>query len=158
MLRSSYIIAALVVLLLAITTATLAFAQPAESVIARTSMWFEVWTIVQPLVALFISIVGPVLITWIAGRLIMLLKVTDDAKKLEIEQRLRDALHQSASNAVAYARSRLIGTAADFGKEALINAAVEYVREKNSDALTKLKVSDAALADIITAKIGSAIK
>jgi hypothetical protein len=153
--RTNIILIAALVFIVALIYGTLAFAQDAP-VIAPSSALYDIWTIVQPIVVLVVSTVGPVLAAWISARLIALLKVKDDAAKLEIEQKLREALHQSAENAVAYAEAQLSKGAVSFAREAVINAALDYVKEKNPDTLAKLKVSEPALADIIIAKIGRA--
>ena len=44
--------------------------------------------------------------TWISARLISLLKVADEKQKLEIESKLRQALHDSAANALKFALAR----------------------------------------------------
>ncbi len=153
--RTTIILIAAFIFIAALITGTFAFAQDAPA-IAPSSALYDIWTIVQPIVVLVVSTVGPVLAAWISARLIALLKVKDDAAKLEIEQKLREALHQSAENAVAYAKARLSKGATSFAREAVINTALDYVKEKNPDALEKLKVSEPALADIIIAKIGKA--
>lgn len=83
-----------------------AWAQDAEPVIAPSSWLYEVWTIVQPVVVLLVSTVGPVLVTWISARLIELLNVTNEKQRVEIEAKLREALHQSAANAIRFALSK----------------------------------------------------
>ena len=80
-----------------------AHAQEAAPVIATSSIWFDLWAIIQPLVVLLGSIVGPVLITWISARLISLLKVADEKQQLDIQAKLRQALHDSAANALKFA-------------------------------------------------------
>lgn len=161
MTRIEIIILSVVAIVAALAFGTIAFAQDgAGSVVAPTSVFYDLWTIVQPLVVLFVSIVGPVLVTWIAARLINLLKVTDDKQKMEIETRLRDALHQSASNALKYAMAKA-------GMPPIFNAvvssdviadAVAYVHEKNPDAVTGLGVNAEALRDIILSKVPDILK
>lgn len=129
-----------------------ALAQNAAPVIAPSSIWFDVWNIVQPLVVLLVSTVGPVLATWIAARLIALLKVNDEKQKLEIEAKLRDALHQSAANALKFAFAKS-GVSAVAITGAVMGEAIRYVEEKNPDALVKLGVHQDALRDIILSKV-----
>lgn len=129
-----------------------AFAQQAAPVIAYNSIWFDLWSIVQPVVVLLVSTVGPVLVTWISGRLITWLKVSGDAKKAEVEARLREALHQSAMNALKYAMAKY-GVGASAVGPHLISEAVQYVEDKNPEALAKLNVSGDGLRDIIMSKI-----
>jgi uncharacterized protein (DUF697 family) len=138
-----------------------AYAQEVTApVIAPSSIWFELWAVVQPLVVLLGSIVGPVLVTWISARLISLLKVADEKQKLDIEAQLRRALHDSAANALkfAIARSGIAGgTIASITASAVTSAmlrdATKYVEEKNPDALQKLGITPNALQDIIMSKV-----
>ncbi|WP_107342005.1 hypothetical protein [Agrobacterium pusense] len=135
-----------------------AWAQDAGPVIAPSSVWYEVWTIVQPVVVLLVSTVGPVLVTWIAARLIALLKVTDEKQRVEIEAKLREALHQSAANAIRFALSKAgvphgvirIGGAIN---DAVLAEAAKYVAEKNPEALQKLGVDSKGLEEIILSKL-----
>ncbi|NTD85509.1 hypothetical protein [Agrobacterium tumefaciens] len=136
-----------------------AWAQDAGPVIAPSSWLYEVWTIVQPIVVLLVSTVGPVLVTWIAARLIALLKVTDEKQRVEIETKLRDALHQSALNAVKYAlmKTGLSVNPAQISGQ-LVTIATEYVREKNPEAVQKLGVDAKALEEIIMSKLPELVK
>lgn len=135
-----------------------AWAQDAGPVIAPSSVWYEVWTIVQPVIVLLVSTVGPVLVTWISARLIALLKVTDEKQRVEIEAKLRDALHQSAANAIRFALSKAglphgvirIGGAIN---DAVLAEAAKYVAEKNPEALQKLGVDSKGLEEIILSKL-----
>lgn len=140
---------------------TLTFAQDVgESAIAPSSMFYDLWTIVQPLVVLLVSTVGPVLVTWIAARLINLLKITDQKQQVELETKLREALHQSAANGLKYAMVRA-GVPAGVGSmlpDVIVRDAIAYVNEKNSDSLKKLDVHPDALRDIIMSKIPDLIK
>lgn len=131
-----------------------AWAQDAGPVIAPSSVWYEVWTIVQPIVVLLVSTVGPVLVTWIAARLIALLKVTDEKQRVEIEAKLREALHQSAANAVRFALAKA-GVVHVGGRvsDALISEAAKYVIEKNPEAMQKLGVGTKGLEEIILSKL-----
>ncbi|MBD8665308.1 hypothetical protein IFT59_18875 [Rhizobium sp. CFBP 8752] len=137
-----------------------AYAQEATPVIARSSIWFDLWAIVQPLVVLLGSIVGPVLITWISARLISLLRVADEKQQLDIQAKLRQALHDSAANALkfAIARSGITGGAiasvtASAVTSAMLRDATKYVEEKNPEALQRLGVTPDALQDIIMSKV-----
>ncbi|MND22676.1 hypothetical protein D3C80_130590 [compost metagenome] len=140
-----------------------AWAQDAGPVIAPSSVWYEVWTIVQPIVVLLVSTVGPVLVTWIAARLIALLKVTDEKQRVEIETKLREALHQSAANAIRFALSKAgvphgvirIGGAIN---DAVLAEAAKYVTEKNPEALQKLGVDAKGLEEIILSKLPELIQ
>lgn len=130
------------------------WAQDADPVIAPSSALYDVWTIVQPIAVLFVSTVGPVLVTWISARLIALLKVTDEKQRVEIETNLRNALHQSAMNAIRYAFTKagmphIVGQLSD----TVLNEAMSYVTEKNPEALQKLGVDQTALKEILLSKI-----
>lgn len=143
--------------LLLITAAILfafkpAYAQVEQPIVAPSSMWFDLWQIIQPVVVLLVSTVGPVLVTWISARVIALLKVSDQNKQLEIEAKLRDALHQSASNALKYALAKT-GFNAGVVTGTAISAAIAYVQEKNPETLEKLGVDQSALRDIIISKV-----
>lgn len=129
-----------------------AFSQDGAPVIAPSSIWFDLWSIVQPVVVLLVSTVGPVLVTWISARLISLLKVSDEAKKAEVEARLREALHQSAMNALKYAMTKY-GAGSAAASATLMAEAVRYVEDKNPEALLKLNVNREGLRDIIMSKI-----
>lgn len=133
---------------------TPAFAQEAGAVIAPSSIWYEAWTIVQPVIVLFVSTVGPVLVTWISARVISLLKITDEKQRIDIESKLRDALHQSATNAVrfALAKAGVIHVGGQVS-EAIIADAARYVIEKNPEAIEKLGVNGKALNEIIMSKL-----
>lgn len=131
-----------------------AWAQDAEPVIAPSSWLYEVWTIVQPIAVLFVSTVGPLLVTWISARLIALLKVTDEKQRAEIEAKMRDALHQSAMNAIRFAFTKAgMPSVAGQMNDTVLNEAVAYVTDKNPDALKKLGVNNKALRDILLSKI-----
>ncbi|MDZ7926127.1 MAG: hypothetical protein U5L46_02970 [Agrobacterium sp.] len=138
---------------------TPAFAQDAVPVIAPSSIWYEAWTIVQPVIVLLVSTVGPVLVTWISARVISLLKITDEKQRIEIESKLRDALHQSAANAVrfALAKAGVIHVGGQVSG-AIIADAARYVIEKNPDAIAKLGVNTKALNEIIMSKLPDMIQ
>ncbi len=131
-----------------------AWAQDAGPVIAPSSVWYEVWTIVQPIVVLLVSTVGPVLVTWIAARLIALLKVTDEKQRVEIESKLREALHQSAANAIRFALSKArLPNVGGVINDTILAEARKYVVEKNPEALEKLGVDGKGLEEIILSKL-----
>ncbi|QXZ71852.1 hypothetical protein [Agrobacterium sp. S7/73] len=138
---------------------TPAFAQEAGAIIAPSSIWYEVWTIVQPVAVLLVSTVGPVLVAWISARLISLLKITDEKQRVDIESKLRDALHQSAANAVrfALAKAGVIHVGGRVSDSILADAA-KYVIEKNPEAIEKLGVNAKALNEIIMSKLPEMIQ
>ncbi len=154
------LVALIAILFVLALTLQPAHAQDAAPVIARSSIWFDLWAIIQPLVVLLGSIVGPVLVTWISARLISLLKVADEKQQLDIEGKLRQALHDSAANALKFALARsgisggaVASVAASAVSSAMLLEATKYVEEKNPDALQKLGVTPAALQDIIMSKV-----
>lgn len=131
-----------------------AFAQDAQPVIAPSSWLYDVWTIVQPIVVLLVSTVGPVLVGWISARLIALLKVSDEKQRVEIEAKMREALHQSALNAIRFAFTKAgMPSVAGHMTDTVLNEAVAYVTDKNPEALAKLGVDQKALKDILLSKI-----
>jgi hypothetical protein len=149
---------ATVVIILSLLIGTAVFAQDAMPVVAPSSIWFDVWQILQPLVVMFGSIVGPVLITWIGARVIALLKITDQAKRLEIETQLRNAIHASSANAIRFAIARAALVPGAVISPQLIETATTYVVEKNPDALAKLGVTEDMLREIITSKVPDLVK
>jgi len=121
--------------------------------IAPSSIYYDLWTIVQPIVVLLVSTVGPVLAAWIGARVISLLKITDQKQQLDMEIALRDALHKSAANALKYALTKTGGMGiGDELTQGVLREAANYVKEKNPDAIAKLGVSENALMEIITSK------
>ncbi|KQS78069.1 hypothetical protein ASG25_13315 [Rhizobium sp. Leaf384] len=153
-----YISIAVLAVIAAVLIGTMAFAQDAAPVVARSSIWFDLWQILQPLVVMFGSIVGPVLITWIGARVIALLKITDVAKRLEIETQLRNAIHASAANAIRFAVAKAGLVPGAVITPQLIETATSYVVEKNPDALARLGVTEDMLREIITSKVPDLVK
>jgi len=148
------VLAALAIVCLTAFVFAPAWEQDAQPVIAPSSPLYDVWNIVQPVVVLFVSTVGPVLVTWISARLIALLKVTDEKQRADIEAKLRQALHQSAANAMSYAAHKIgVSLFRIPVSEDLLRQAAAYVTEKNPEALEKLGVSQQALRDILLSKV-----
>lgn len=136
-----------------------AFAQDIGPVIAPSSIWYDVWTIVQPVVVLLVSTVGPALVTWLSVQLIALLNISDEKQRVEIETRLRLALHESAINALKYAITRTgLPLAVGNVPGQVLDAAIEYVAQKNPEALEKLGVDISGLQDIIMSKVPEVAK
>jgi len=75
-------------------------------------------------------------------------KRLNDWLGLKNESLLRDALHQAAENGLAYALTRGSNPASG----AVIKDALDYVKSKNPQTVKKLRVSDAALVEIIKSK------
>lgn len=109
--------------------------------------------IFQPLLDVALTLAVPLL----AAKLYQLLGVKEAKDRTEIEKMLRDAIHTSAQNALAYALQKNGMTYADLQKQgqlqSVLHVARQYVLDKNPDALRKLGVDDAQLKDIILAKI-----
>lgn len=140
-------------------------------------MLLSLLTILRPMLEVFISIVAPALIPWLAYRVVSLLKINDDKKKAEVEELLRNALHESARNALLYAMtqfgmhgatstnmsqsimelSRKAGAGeadAQVKLESLIDSAVnDYLIPKMPDTIKKLKATPEGLADIVMSKV-----
>lgn len=148
------VLAALAFVCLAAFVFAPAWAQDAQPVIAPSSWLYDVWSIVQPVVVLFVSTVGPVLVTWISARLIGLLKVTDEKQRAEIEAKLREALHQSAANAINFAIAKTgVGVRPRPTSEEVLRLAASYVTAKNPEALHKLGVDANGLREILMSKL-----
>ena len=126
-------------------------AQP-PSVIDPSSSLYAIWTIVQPVVTLLVTLFGPIVVGIIVGYLVKLLKITDANQQAALEAQLSSALHQSAANAVKYALGKLGLPATAALSASVLSAAVAYVQDKNAGALSKLGVTEDKLKDIITAK------
>lgn len=140
-------------------------------------MLLSLLTILRPLLEVFVTVVAPTLVTWLAYRLVSLLKITDDKQKAQVEATLRDALHESAKNALLYAMTQFglrgsggtnmseslmeltrkagAGDAASQVKlEGLIDMAVNsYLIPKMPDTIKKLKATPEGLADIVVSKV-----
>lgn len=130
-----------------------AFAQ--DQVIAPTSWLYDIWLIVQPVMVMLVSTVGPILVTWLAAKLAALLQSTDEAKRKEIEERLRVALHTSAFNALKYAASRAgiqLPDALSVASPSVVDA-IDYIRSKNPDAIDAFNLSNEQLAEIVISKL-----
>lgn len=77
---------------------------------------------------------------------------------LQNEQKLREALHQAAENAIGFAAGKSglsVAEALKSGlRDTLLAVAADYVHDKNPTALKVLDVDDRKLSDILVAKIG----
>jgi hypothetical protein len=139
--------------MIGITIATFALAQatvPAEA----PSFLREIWAIVQPLIVLLVSTVGPLLVAWISARLIALLNIQNENQKKDLEQKFSAALHQSAYNALKFAVGKLgvtIPDTLDVGSPLIVEA-IDYIRMKNPDAVDAFSLDNVDLAEIIMSK------
>ena len=136
-------------------------------------------SILQPLIEIIISIVGPVIVVWLSTRLANLLRVQDEQKKLEIETTLRDALHKAAENALKFAMTKygmtgivptsnmsqsitqlaLEATRDNMAANkfnAIIETAVqEYLIPKMPETIDRLKATELDLANIVSSKVAT---
>lgn len=62
--------------------------------------------VLRPLLETIITILGPVLVTWVTVRIVSLLKINDEQKKIEVEAKIRDSLHEAARNALLFAMTK----------------------------------------------------
>lgn len=108
------------------------------------------WPVLEPLVTLFVTIVGPVLVTWISAQLIAFLKINSEARKAELEKTVSDALHQSIANGLKAAVTKF---KADSVSTVIINAAADYVTANNPDALKRFDISAGTLNEMILSKV-----
>jgi hypothetical protein len=148
--RLSTLVWALVVLVFIVP---LALAQTTPAPQSPTFL-VELWAIVQPIVVLLVSVVGPVLVAWIGARLASLLKIADENQRKDLEQKFSDALHQSALNALKFSMSKLgvsLPTQLDV-RSPVVKEAIDYVRSKNPDAVDAFRLTNTQLAEIIMSK------
>lgn len=141
--------------LAAATTPLFAQEVAAESpVIAPSSIWYEVWTIVQPIVVLAVTTISPFVVTWITYQVSRLLRIEDEKKKLEVEAQLRNALHDAAINALKFAATKFntVSLSGPMSRQ-IMDAAKAYVMEKNPETLAKLGVDQKNLEQIIMSKM-----
>jgi len=135
---------------------------PSDSIVAPSSFLYDVWTIVQPVVALLVATIGPVIVGWLAARLAALIRTSDENTQKALEAQLREALHQSALNALKYASAKyglgLAGAAIELTGKSIIDSkvmteALKYIRNKNPDAVYAFNLDDKALSEIVLSKV-----
>lgn len=117
------------------------------------------WDVIYPIFQLLVITVGPILVGWIATRFASLLKISDEKARAEFEEKLRDALHKAAENALKLITARVIASGAtnaealrqilDVNRDKL----VEYVASKNPEAVKYFNLSPHGILDIITSKV-----
>lgn len=112
--------------------------------------------ILAPLFQVIAALAVPV----VAARIYGWLGVKAEKDQTEIEKMLRDALHQSAANGLAYALNKLkLGQTVPLGRaQEIATLAASYVEEKNPEAIAKLGVTAKQLNDIIFTKFKSVEK
>lgn len=125
------------------------------------SILADLWNVVWPIVSLLIATVGPLLVAFISKRAADLLAINGEVARGEFEKQLRDALHESAANALKLVAAKMImapvpvDTQLDAMKTILQNngeALINYVKKKNPEAVDYFKLDDDGLLDIIRAK------
>lgn len=89
---------------------------------------------------------------WLVGRLVRLAGVDTEAKRLEVESKLREALHFAAENGLRFALTKAGMPTIAAPTAEIIADALFYVTDKNPDTIKKLGVNGNALEDIIRAK------
>ncbi|CAN7329303.1 hypothetical protein LJR231_001803 [Phyllobacterium sp. LjRoot231] len=125
-----------------------------ETIIPPTSFLFDVWEIVQPIAVVLGTTVGPIIGLWIAKQVITLLNITEATKSQELEDRLREALHASAMNALKYAAAKAgLPPVALAATSSAVRDAITYIKTKNPDAIDAFGLSDKALQEIILSKL-----
>lgn len=119
----------------------------------------EIAAVFWPLIQMAVSLLGPVLITWLSVRLAAVLNVKEEKDKAALEKQLRDSLHAASQNAWMFALKKLNLSFTDLGKlpggdlVKVIDMAKEYVADKNPDSIQKLGVTDSQLEDILLTKL-----
>lgn len=111
--------------------------------------------IVRPLIELAVMTVGPVIVVWLSAKLAGVLKITDETKRKEMEEKIRDALHASAANGLRYALTKAGLPVTAQPTPEILNMALEYVMEKNPETVNQLGASPKDVKDIILSKAPS---
>lgn len=134
--------------------------------------------ILRPALEVFLSIVVPILVTWLVAQAIRFLGIKNEDQKIKVEADLRNALHAAAQNALLFAMTKYglkvgslnmsesvknLAQKAAIGDPAaselmgkVLNEAVEYyLKPKMSDSIAKLKASHQDLEDIVLSKVPS---
>jgi len=117
-----------------------------------------IWAFMSPILLSLGSILGPIIAVWLAAKVTSLMNISDANKRKELEEKLRDALHQSALNGLKYAAAKYAGRLHGFGfldlvQPEILSTATEYIRNKNPDATDAFNLSDRDLHEIIMTKI-----
>lgn len=89
---------------------------------------------------------------WLVARLVRLAGVDTEAKRLDVENKLREALHFAAENGLRFALTRAGMPAIAQPTADIIADAMFYVTNKNPETLDKLGVTISGLEDILHAK------
>lgn len=119
--------------------------------------------VIAPMVLVFVSTVGPAYVTILAQKAVSFMNIRNEAERLEVEERFRQALHESAWNAVNFALGKLgidaerLTLGGGDTQVKLVREALAYIKDKNPDAIKALGVTDNKLADIVIGKLQSAL-
>lgn len=89
---------------------------------------------------------------WLVGLLVRLIGISDTAKRLEVEAKLREALHFAAENGLRFALARAGLSAGAAPTAEILADAMFYVRDKNPDTLQKLRLGSKGLEAILLSK------
>lgn len=119
----------------------------------------DILDIFRPLIEVVILTVGVPAIAVVSTKIVSHLNIKDEAEREKIEATVNDALHKSAQNAMVYAAAKLriplvslaVGNVEQ--RNEVLAEAMDYVYEKNPDALRKLGVDGKMLKDILMSKI-----
>ena len=141
---------------LVILIPVLAFAQD-TGVVSNKSFLYDLWTIVQPVVALAVTLVGTPLIGWIALRISTLTGQNNEIARLKIEGEIRNALHAAALNGLKYAMTRAGIPGGGAPTATVIAEAIDYIRTKSPDTAKQAGASDIDLEQIILSKFPDVI-
>lgn len=124
-----------------------AFAAPADA--SSTSGFLS--AILPPILDLAVTVLASGG-AWLVARLVRLAGVDTQAKRLDVESKLREALHFAAENGLRFALTKAGMPAIAEPTAEIIADALFYVTDKNPDTIKKLGVNGNALEDIIRAK------
>lgn len=112
------------------------------------NLWNDVFR--EPITAIIMALVVPYIVA-LGNRMIARVGLQNEAL-------VRDALHKAAENGVNLAITNLGGglsAALQAGiTTAVVDQAMDYVKNMNPKGLKKLRVDDNALKDIVKSKIG----
>jgi hypothetical protein len=128
-------------------------ADDAAAVLTEPSTVAYVWNLIAPVMAVVVSVFGPITGSYLVVQLISLLKITDQAKRVEVEQQLRWALHTAAESGLKYAFAKAGIPPSASPTAGVIADALFYVQGKNPDAVAAFDLDEDDLKHIILSKI-----
>lgn len=129
--------------------------QTGETAVAANSWLHDFWLVIQPIVTTLAVTLGPVIATVISAQIIRLLNIQNEEKRKQVEEQIRNALHQAAANGLkfALARSGIILRPGDIVSPDIMDMAIDYVKTKNPDTAKQAGVDRDALTEIILSKV-----